>query len=335
VFQDQFHPDLQHDGPYYLSMAHSGAYSNGSQFFITLQATPHLDFLHSVFGKVTSGREIIDGFTDPSRFPVDSAERPLAALVMESVRIHGDALAGFDVHDPSHGLPTFQAVNVTITTASDEAQQPQHFLRWHRKPLVNYPVFASPNLQDWFLLGYGISMNEDADFSIQVSGVLGPDGDPAREFYYLTAIDYNNMPRVPRSLLRAGVILRLDVDGGVLELRFSGTPASPGEWTYTRDGATVSGEMSEASENPNFMIPDEGFFIAPSPSSYPRNLYVRQVTAFLDQPVGPNGLTAVQPTLSFHAVESGWYDGRYNSDPPATFASATALLSSGRDAAGA
>lgn len=63
-FEDEFSQTLRHTGEGILSMANAGPNTNGSQFFITYAATPHLDGMHTVFGKITSGMEVVNSLRE-------------------------------------------------------------------------------------------------------------------------------------------------------------------------------------------------------------------------------------------------------------------------------
>jgi cyclophilin family peptidyl-prolyl cis-trans isomerase len=91
-FADEIVEDLRHDGPGVLSMANSGPGTNGSQFFLTFDATPWLDNAHTVFGRVVDGLEVLDAITR-----VDPQQPSVVAILSDpaaTVRDQGVDLAG-------------------------------------------------------------------------------------------------------------------------------------------------------------------------------------------------------------------------------------------------
>ncbi len=94
-FPNEIVDTLQHDSKGILSMANSGPDTNGSQFFITLKETPWLNGMHTVFGKVVQGQEVVDQI---GSLETDERDRPAQEVVMEEVNIirKGSSAKNFD-----------------------------------------------------------------------------------------------------------------------------------------------------------------------------------------------------------------------------------------------
>lgn len=86
TFADEFHPDLNFGKPYLLAMANAGPGTNGSQFFITVARTPHLNHRHTIFGEVAddASKKVVD---EIAAVPTDRSDRPHEDVVINTVEI--------------------------------------------------------------------------------------------------------------------------------------------------------------------------------------------------------------------------------------------------------
>jgi cyclophilin family peptidyl-prolyl cis-trans isomerase len=83
-FEDEIVKELKFDGPGLLAMANAGPNTNGSQFFITVEPATHLNGMHTIFGRVVEGMDVV---RDINRLATDTGDRPVETVYIERIRI--------------------------------------------------------------------------------------------------------------------------------------------------------------------------------------------------------------------------------------------------------
>ena len=120
-FDDQFHPDLQHNRPGVLSFAKTSDDTNNSQFFVTEVATRHLDFNHSIFGQLVEGddvreaiseMEVVDANGDPPN------HRPVVDIAMTTIDVFEDSENGVIMLKAIGDEAVTTSVTVTVTDST-------------------------------------------------------------------------------------------------------------------------------------------------------------------------------------------------------------------------
>lgn len=140
TIQDEFVPELRHDQPGRVSMANSGPDSNGGQFFITVDSTPHLDDVHSVFGNVVEGLSVVSAIANTT---VDANNRPLTDITITNVLITRNGTDAQNFAVTNQGLPEVAALPLSITG------NPEIKLTTGTATSSFQYVYSSTNLSDW------------------------------------------------------------------------------------------------------------------------------------------------------------------------------------------
>jgi peptidyl-prolyl cis-trans isomerase A (cyclophilin A) len=288
---DEYHPDLRHSSDYVLSMAKSSfPNTGGSQFFITLAATPSLDDKHSVFGKVISGTAIIDGFKNPALFPTGAGDKPLTPIVMDSVVISGPGYAGFDLNSSALRLPHVSGTDLSITRNAAASSMNAIF---NRKTKTEYFAYGSPNLSAWSQLGIILSMDAENAFQLNVESRTEPS-----YFLKMAPVDYGQIPDAPPDLNSSGKTLRIIfAPGDFLEISPNGTGG--GTWVDTDNR---SGTLTQTSWTDS--APANGAFPVGSSSAFFIALGDYRTT-LLNYPFAGSNVR-LETWLSFHTPTTGW-----------------------------
>ena len=294
---DEYEPTLRHSSDYVLSMAKS-AFPNtgGSQFFITLRATPELNDKYSVFGRVISGTAIIDGFKNPALFPTGVGDKPVTPIIMDSVFISGPSYAGFDLNAASHQLPE---IDTTVFTPVRNAGTGDFKIVFPRRARTDYLFYQSVDLTSWD--GAGTLLSYDAAPSLDYSfGVVAA----PRFFVNGATVRYDLIPDSHPDLSSAQKTIRiLEPDGSRMEMKLS---SPQGTWKRLNPGGTTdaSGLLVD------FLWTDVSAtagFVNPATSQSFR-VPLGELQVIFDAPVAPGNSTYLGTWLSFHTPNAGWLE---------------------------
>lgn len=187
TFQDEFSPSAVFTNFGVLAMANAGPDSNGSQFFVTVGPATHLNGLHTIFGRLTGGSNVVYNI---SRAPRDANNKPYTNVVIESLRIRrvGTAAQAFNIH--TNRLPV--VTNLLLTVALNSATNVS--LAFSNRLHAENWLSSSTNLLSWSPQHIGIET-----VSPITNTVFVPSTAPA-QFFTGSQVQYASTKPAPKSL---------------------------------------------------------------------------------------------------------------------------------------
>jgi len=225
TFVDEFSPTLHHDGFGVLSMANSGPDSNGSQYFITVSSQPQLNDVHSVFGRLYGGSNVVYSI---NHVATDANDKPLTNVTVNSVvirRIGADALA-FDITTNSLAL-------VTNLTSYLGRSGTNVSLSFSNRLYADNRLYRSTNLVNWS--GSSLGIEVAAGFSNSVSR----SADLPEEFFRVAQVQYPPSLFVPRNVLGRTLTLAFAGGNGTFVIAFDGAGTGSYTWSGGNSGSVL------------------------------------------------------------------------------------------------
>lgn len=242
-FRDEINNGLLHL-PYVISMANSGANTNGSQFFITVSQRSNLDGIHTVFGAVVDGQDTIDAI---NTVDTDENEKPLDPVVIESVTIRrvGAEAEAFSLDQPL--LPSVSGIRGTISLNEEDSITNIYFNITEDRPSpTRLTFFESSDLVEWTGIDGLINVYAHGLQWEDLEIVLGPKNGSKR-FYNAVRVDYDELLPTSESEL-ANSTLVFNWGDQSLTFNFDETGLE-GEGEYFNEGSVTEFTIVEVINN--------------------------------------------------------------------------------------
>ncbi len=198
-FIDEFTSSRRFDRAGVLAMANSKPDDNGSQFFVTVAATPWLNDNHTIFGQVISGMDVVNNI---SQVATDANAVPTTPVIMNSVRIRyqGAAALAFDIN--AQGLPSLAYVPMAISNAS-----PHVWLSFTNRHNADNILLVSSNLTGWRGEPRGMAVDYPP---AQWTQVIQREITNRTEFFRLAQMYYPAARPTPASLVGKTITFEFD-----------------------------------------------------------------------------------------------------------------------------
>jgi len=222
AFVDEFSNAARFDSFGVLAMANSGPDSNGSQFFVTVASTPSLNDVHTIFGRIVGGSNVVYGI---SRVATDANDKPKTNVVIQGVNIRrvGSTAQAFRIE--SQGLPVVTNQPMAIAAAPGG----RWALNWStNRQYADNRLYVSTGIPQWVEDPLGIEL------STQVTNRVYRSNELTQAYYRLAQIQYAGSTLAPRSLQGRLLTLNLrDATQGIGTLKITFDTSEGGTYTFT------------------------------------------------------------------------------------------------------
>ena len=224
-FLDEFSSSLRHDRFGVLSMANSGPDLNGSQYFITVEPTPWLDDVHTIFGRLYGGSNVVYAI---NHVATDGNNKPVTNVAVQSITIRriGTAAQAFNINAQS--LPWITGLNLKIARLGTNLT-----VTFSNRLYVDNRTYFSTNLMQWTGGQSGGIITTPSPNAFLVSPDL-----PVR-FFRMVQIQYQDSLFVPFLVMGRTITLNFSGENGTFVVSFNNTGGGSYTWTGGSAGAVL------------------------------------------------------------------------------------------------